>query len=347
MLIFELKSYRKNLVWYVRFSLLYLVVAETTMLQFVLALKNYYPKFALQVVLSQYAVGALLSIFYLFYFPSLEVQTDYTPLSNEEVREAGASDYEPLAGEQEVCPERKANIFSFILFNWMTPLMRLGFKRPLTDKDIWQLDSWDTTEKLYESFQKAWNEERAKPNPWLLRALTRSLGARFWLGGVFKIGNDAAQFVGPIFLNLLLESLQQREPVWKGYVYAGSIFLGVLVGVLAEGQYFQNVMRVGFRTRSTLIAAVFRKSLRLTQAGRKGFTAGKITNLMTTDAEALQQICQQLHSLWSAPLRIIVAIALLYQQVSFFLLCFLVSDFQRLLNCLIVDWFSVLSLRSK
>ncbi|RVW39480.1 ABC transporter C family member 2 [Vitis vinifera] len=36
------------------------------------------------------------------------------------------------------------------------------------------------------------------------------------------------------------------------------------------------------------VAAVFRKSLKLTHEGRRQFASGKITNLMTTDAEALQ-----------------------------------------------------------
>ncbi|KAJ7552377.1 hypothetical protein O6H91_06G052800 [Diphasiastrum complanatum] len=110
--------------------------------------------------------------------------------------------------------------------------------------------------------------------------------------------------------------MQNGEPVWKGYMYAASIFVGVVGGVLCEGQYFQNVIRVGFRTRSTLVAVVFHKSLRLSHVGRKGFTVGKITNLMTTDAEALQQICQQLHLLWSAPFRITCAIYLLYKQLG-------------------------------
>ena len=99
-------------------------------------------------------------------------------------------------------------------------------------------------------------------------------------------------------------------------MYAAAIFAGIMIGVVCEGQYFQNVMRVGFRARSTLVAAVFRKSLRLTPGGRRGFTTGKITNLMTTDAEALQQICQQLHGIWSAPVRIVIAIVLLYQQLG-------------------------------
>jgi GrpB-like predicted nucleotidyltransferase (UPF0157 family) len=45
------------------------------------------------------------------------------------------------------------------------------------------------------------------------------------------------------------------------------------------------------------VAAVFRKSLRLTHEARKKFASGKITNLMTTDAEALQ-VCF-LFTIWN------------------------------------------------
>ena len=36
------------------------------------------------------------------------------------------------------------------------------------------------------------------------------------------------------------------------------------------------------------VAAVFRKTLRLTHEGKKRFASGRITNLITTDVEALQ-----------------------------------------------------------
>ncbi|RDY13192.1 ABC transporter C family member 2, partial [Mucuna pruriens] len=85
-----------------------------------------------------------------------------------------------------------------------------------------------------------------------------------------------------------LQSMQRGDPSLIGYFYAFSIFVGVTVGVLCEAQYFQNVMRVGFRLRSTLVAAIYRKSLRLTNDGRKKFTSGKLMNMITTDANALQ-----------------------------------------------------------
>ncbi|PPD68206.1 hypothetical protein GOBAR_DD34915 [Gossypium barbadense] len=85
-------------------------------------------------------------------------------------------------------------------------------------------------------------------------------------------------------------SMQRGDPAWVGYIYAFLMFLGVLCVVLLEAQYMQNVWRVGFRLRSTLVAAIFHKSLRLTHEARKNFPSGKITNMITTDATALQQL---------------------------------------------------------
>lgn len=299
--------------WSVRFGVIYSLMGDVVMLSLILSVREYYNESQLYLYISEIAVQVLFGLLLLFYLPDLDDYPGYTPVRSESFDDTA---YEELPEAEQICPERHANIFSKITFSWMNPLMQRGYKRPLTDKDVWELDTWDRTETLNNSFQKSWAEESQRPKPWLLRALNRSLGGRFWWGGFWKIGNDASQFVGPLILNQLLESMQQGDPAWIGYIYAFSIFVGVVFGVLCEAQYFQNVMRVGFRLRSTLVAAVFRKSLRLTHESRKKFASGKITNLMTTDSEALQQICQSLHSIWSAPLRISVSLVLLYQQLG-------------------------------
>ncbi|KAJ3693574.1 hypothetical protein LUZ60_009054 [Juncus effusus] len=315
MLFTETKVYITEFRWYIRFVMIYVLVGEMTVFNLLFSVRNYLPQTSLYLYISEIGCKFIFGALLVGHFPSLEPYTGYTPIRNE-VSVSDHMEYEPLPSGENICPERRVSIFSRIFFSWMTPLMQLGYKKPITEKDIWKLDTWDQTETLYNRFQQRWIDETHKPKPWLLRALHRSLGGRFWLGGLFKIGNDASQFVGPTVLNLLLDSMQRGEPGWNGYIYAFSIFAGVFLGVLAEAQYFQNVMRVGFRLRSTLVAAVFRKSLRLTHESRRKFASGKITNLMTTDAEALQQICQQLHSLWSAPFRIIIAVVLLYSQLG-------------------------------
>ncbi|CAL5409237.1 unnamed protein product [Camellia sinensis] len=309
----ETKVYISKFRWYIGFGVIYALVGDIVMLSLILPVKEFYSRSVLFWYISEVFVQVLFGVLFLVYFPSMDPYPGYTPIRTESVDD---TEYEELPGGEQICPEKNANIFSKTTFAWMNPLMHLGFKRPLTEKDVWKLDTWDRTETLNSKFQQCWAEESRRSKPWLLRALNRSLGGRFWWGGVWKIGNDASQFVGPIILNQLLESMQRRDPARIGYIYAFSIFVGVVLGVLCEAQYFQNVMRVGYRLRSTLVAAVFRKSLRLTHESRKKFASGKITNLMTTDAESLQQICQSLHTLWSAPFRIIIAMFLLYQQLG-------------------------------
>ncbi|KAK4801560.1 hypothetical protein SAY86_022047 [Trapa natans] len=310
----EVKVYVCEFRWFIRFGVIYTLVGDAVMLNLVLSLKEFYNRSTLYLYISEVSIQVLFGILLTFFVPALDPYPGYSTVQSESVHD---NEYESLPAGEQICPERHANIISRALFSWMSPLMKLGYKRPLTEKDIWKLDTWDLTETLNRKFQRCWDEESRKPRPWLLRALNSSLGGRFWLGGFWKIGNDLSQFVGPLMLNRLLQSMQHSEPAWVGYIYALTIFVGVVGGVLCEAQYFQNVMRTGFRLRSTLVAAVFRKSLRLTHEARKHFASGKVTNLMTTDSESLQQICQSLHTLWSAPFRIIVSMVLLYQQLGF------------------------------
>ncbi|KAI9074946.1 hypothetical protein K1719_043109 [Acacia pycnantha] len=309
----ETRVYIYEFRWFVRFAVIYTIVGDAVMFNLIFSAKEFYTRSMLYLYTSEVVIQALFGILLIVHVPNLDPYPGYTPIQSELVTDIA---YEELPGGEQICPERHGSIFSKIIFTWMNPIMKLGYQRPLTEKDVWKLDTWDRTETLNNKFQTCWNEESRKSKPWLLRALNSSLGGRFWWGGFWKIGNDISQFSGPLILNQLLQSMQRGEPGWIGYVYAFSIFVGVVFGVLCEAQYFQNVMRVGFRLRSTLVAAVFRKSLKLTHEARKQFASGKITNLMTTDAEALQQICQSLHTVWSAPFRIIVALVLLYQQLG-------------------------------
>ena len=61
----------------------------------------------------------------------------------------------------------------------------------------------------------------------------------------FKLVNDASQFVGPFFLNLLLATVSAGAPAMTGYSYAVLMLVLLEIGSLADGQHFQLVMRAG------------------------------------------------------------------------------------------------------
>ncbi|KAI8524462.1 hypothetical protein RHMOL_Rhmol13G0151500 [Rhododendron molle] len=125
-------------------------------------------------------------------------------------------------------------------------------------------------------FQICWAVESKS---WLLRALNGSLGGRFLFGGIFKIGNDLSRFVGPVLLNHLLKvslmTLMQMHNNVRTLLFCyprGLDFYLHIVDVMNTPMFlcqlacyvnlsiFQNVMRVSFGLRSTLLTnAVFRK----------------------------------------------------------------------------------------
>lgn len=42
--------------------------------------------------------------------------------------------------------------FEGLSFGWINPLIQQGYRKPITEKDVWKLDIWDETETLNEKF---------------------------------------------------------------------------------------------------------------------------------------------------------------------------------------------------
>ncbi|KAK8320668.1 hypothetical protein V6Z12_A12G051900 [Gossypium hirsutum] len=283
----ETKSYICEFRWYVRFGIVYVLLGNVVLLNLILPVKDLFRSYAIYLSISTFFCKILFGILFLVYFPNLNPRPGYILVQNESYDD---EEYKPLSGREQICPERHANFISRISFGWITPLMQQGYRRPITEYDVWKLDTWDQTETLIQKFHTCWAKETQRSKPWLLRALNNSLGRRFWWGGVIKVVFILCQYTGPILVNHLLRSIQQGDPAWFGYTYAFLMFLGVLCFILLEAQYVQNIWRVGFRLRSTLVAAIFHKSLRLTYEVRKNFPFGRITNMITTDVNALQTV---------------------------------------------------------
>ena len=50
--------------------------------------------------------------------------------------------------------------------------------------------------------------------------------------------------------------------------------------------------------------AIYRKSLFLANSARKEFTVGQIVNLITTDAQTLEEVVPKVNMVWSMPLQV-------------------------------------------
>ncbi len=108
----------------------------------------------------------------------------------------------------------------------------------------------------------------------------------------------------------------EKSVLWKGFIFAFAIFFVTFFQTLGNGQYFYKTYLVGFRIRSALISAIYRKSMRISSKAKRDTTVGEIVNLMSVDAQRFFELVSYLHVLWSGPLVITISIVMLWQYLG-------------------------------
>ncbi|GKV41415.1 hypothetical protein SLEP1_g48953 [Rubroshorea leprosula] len=147
----ETKIYIREFRWYVRFGVVYGLVGDAALLNAVLPMRDLYNGSALYLYISMVLCEVLFGFLLLVYVPNLNPYPGYITMQSESLDNV---EYKALPEGDQICPERQASIFSRIYFGWITALMQIGYRRPITEKDVWKLDTWDQTETLTKKFTK-------------------------------------------------------------------------------------------------------------------------------------------------------------------------------------------------
>ncbi|KAF9791463.1 hypothetical protein SFRURICE_007480 [Spodoptera frugiperda] len=244
----------------------------------------------------------------------------------------------PYKYEKNQCPENASGFPSRLTFSWFDPLALTGFRRSLTEEDLWALNPQDSSTEVVPKFDKFWEKslrkreisnatkasyrktsasvnfkpESEKKPASILPALCLAFGGQFLFGAMLKLFNDVLMFISPQLLKLLIGFVQGKEPIWKGYVYAVALLACATVQTMLLAHYFTRMYLVGMRIRTALTSAIYRKSLRMSNAARKESTVGEIVNLMSVDAQRFVELTAYLNMIWSAPLQIALALYFLW-----------------------------------
>ncbi|XP_071568156.1 multidrug resistance-associated protein 1 isoform X3 [Temnothorax nylanderi] len=243
------------------------------------------------------------------------------------------------------CPEQSSSFPSKIMFAWFDSLAWKGFRKPLETSDLWSMNPEDMATEIVPKFDKYWNKNLRKTDEliWtyfrvesakasyrkasgqvdfntglkkkiasILPPICKAFGATFMFGAFLKLIQDVMTFISPQILKLLIDFTEGEEPMWKGYFYSALLLLTAILQTLVLSQYFHRMFLVGLRIRTALIAAIYRKALRLSNAARKETTLGEIVNLMSVDAQRFMDVTAYINMIWSAPLQIALALYFLW-----------------------------------
>jgi ATP-binding cassette subfamily C (CFTR/MRP) protein 1 len=193
--------------------------------------------------------------------------------------------------------------------------MRYGYKKYLTEDDLWNLAKRDTTKSTGGNFKEAWKyelEHRKHPSLWM--AIFRGFSGPYFRGAIFKTVSDTLAFVQPQLLKLLIQFVssyssesEAPEPVIRGAAIAIAMFAVSVGQTMALHQYFQRAFETGMRIKTALTSAIYSKSLKLSNEGRASKSTGDIVNYMAVDTQRLQDLTQY---------QIILCMISLYQLVG-------------------------------
>ncbi|NXM50901.1 MRP1 protein, partial [Gymnorhina tibicen] len=151
----------------------------------------------------------------------------------------------------------------------------------------------------------------------LFKVLYKTFGPYFLMSFLFKAGHDLLMFAGPEILKLLLNFVKNKAaPNWQGYFYTVLLFVCACLQTLILHQYFHICFVTGMRLKTAIVGVIYRKALVITNSARKTSTVGEIVNLMSVDAQRFMDLATYINMIWSAPLQVILALYLLWQNLG-------------------------------
>ncbi|KAG2017864.1 ATP-binding cassette transporter [Coprinopsis cinerea AmutBmut pab1-1] len=267
-------------------------------------------------------------------------------------------------------PEASANWWSLVTFGWISPLLGLGYARPLVAADLWKLQDERSAaaiaDKINESFdrrlkeaaeynvrlangeigpgvgkriwwsitpgsvsekEKKWREVDGKKKASLAWAMNDSVKWWFWSSGLLKVVGDTAQVTSPLVVKAIIEfatksysgrrfGVGEVPAIGEGIGLTFCLLALQVIASLCVHHFFYRSTSAGVLLRGGLITAIYTRSLRLTSRARSTLTNGKLVNHISTDVSRIDFCAGFFHMAWTAPIQLIICLALLIAQLG-------------------------------
>jgi ATP-binding cassette subfamily C (CFTR/MRP) protein 1 len=187
----------------------------------------------------------------------------------------------PVPESRSISREKGANFLSLLTFQWINPLMTVGYNRPLELGDIWRVNPDRSVEvltsRLMESFKR--RAARGERNP-LVWAMLDTYHGEFWLGGMCNLISSVFQVISPFLTRYLIAFAAQAYESQHTGSPAPNIGsgIGLVLGITAmqlcqsigTNHFIYRGMMVGGQSRAMLINAIYEKSLKISGRAKAG-----------------------------------------------------------------------------
>lgn len=187
----------------------------------------------------------------------------------------------PVPKERRISPEYGASFFSLLTFQWMAPLMSMGYQRPLELNDIWLVNPNRAVDLLATRLDTSFRNRLARGDRYpLLWALHETFKFEFWLGGMCALISSIVQVMTPFTLRYLIAFATeayvaqargtQPPRIGNGIGLVIGITMMQLIQSMGTNHFIYRGQMVGAQTRGVLITVIFQKAMRLSGRAKAG-----------------------------------------------------------------------------
>jgi ABC-type multidrug transport system fused ATPase/permease subunit len=160
--------------------------------------------------------------------------------------------------------------------------------------------------------------------PSVFRAMMRIVGRRYWIEGVIsKVVWLFSALAQVLLLRYIIQFVDDAyddaisdPPLYKGILYIIGMGITAMMQGISVQQIFWTSTRTGLKVSSALSVAMYRKVMRLHVSALRQDAIGKVTNLVTNDAQRAQFGFTFFHFFWFAGIEISICVGLLFYYVG-------------------------------
>ncbi|KAG7381562.1 hypothetical protein PHYPSEUDO_005912 [Phytophthora pseudosyringae] len=217
-------------------------------------------------------------------------------------------------------PQDAAGCWSRVLLDWVRPLMARGRHKQLDADDVWPL-RWELQANTASSrFSSVYEASQS-----MYKAAVVCFGRRILLTGAAFLVSMLCNLLGPVVLKEVVSSLsalaeddpEDETPVLQTIcMWVVALFAAKVLQALADNyaRFYSEVIAI--KLVASVKTLMFRKTLKLNAEARRDKSTGAITNMYTSDSDAILDTAFLVHQLWLIPLQIAIVSYMLYDVLG-------------------------------
>ncbi|CAN8014134.1 unnamed protein product [Ixodes persulcatus] len=226
-------------------------------------------------------------------------------------------------------PYISATPLSFLLFKWFSPLILKKSQRVRLD-DLYSIPPDMMTFRSYSKWFTFWRRELSssgyvpedgscvlsRPSPSLFKSLWRAYWKSLVISCILAALRAVLKAVPAPLFHLLMNYMIGNDPNWKGILYVITMVSAIFGSALLATHIERTLSLTGLNVKAVLVAAIYRKTLRLSSESQRNYTIGELVNLISVDADRIFQLSTTFGTVISGVFLIMITLVLLWRYLG-------------------------------